>query len=111
MKILVKKSQAKEPYTFSFLGADGSSVVRSENYAVKKSCMNGIESVRKNSQAEGRYDLAESKNGKFFFNLKATNGQVVATSSLFASVALRSEAMAFLKAHAPAMPVEEVDAD
>jgi uncharacterized protein len=109
VKIVVKKSQAAEPYTFSFLDTAGASVVRSENYGVKKSCLNGIESVRKNSQADSRYELAESKNGKFYFNLKATNGQVVATSTLFASEALRSDAIAFLKAHAPEMPIEEVD--
>ncbi len=109
MKIVVKKSQAKEPFTFSFQDESGNSVVRSENYAVKKSCINGVESVRKNSQVEGRYELAESKNGKFYFNLKASNGQVVATSTLFASDALRSQAMGFLKANAPTMPVEELE--
>ncbi len=111
MKIIVKKSQAAEPFTFSFLNSEGASVVRSENYAVKKSCLNGIESVRKNSQTESRYELAESKNGKFYFNLKATNGQVVATSALFASAEQRSDAIAFLKTHAPAMPVEELVVD
>ncbi|WP_020681251.1 DUF1508 domain-containing protein [Marinobacterium rhizophilum] len=109
MKIVVKKSQAAEPYTFSFLDTSGMSLVRSENYAVKKSCLNGVESVRKNSQIDGRYALAESKNGKFFFNLKASNGQVVATSALFESADLRSDAMALLKRHATTMPIEEVE--
>ncbi len=107
MKIVVKKSQAKEPFTFAFLDAAGKTVVKSENYVAKKSCLNGVESVRKNSQVDARYEFCESKNGKYYFNLKATNGQVVGTSALFASEGERSDAISLLKEHAAAMPMEE----
>ncbi len=108
MKIVVKKSQAKEPFTFAFLDEAGKTLVKSENYAAKKSCVNGVESVRKNSQVDSRYECSESKNGKFYFNLKATNGQVVATSALFATEADRTAAISLLKSNATNMPVEEL---
>ncbi|WXG54797.1 MAG: YegP family protein [Candidatus Sedimenticola sp. (ex Thyasira tokunagai)] len=93
----MKKSEAKEPFSFSFVDDAGKSIVKSENYSAKKSAVNGVESVKKNSQELARYDLKESKNGKFFFNIKATNGQVVATSALFPSEIDRENAIALLK--------------
>jgi len=108
MKIVIKKSDAKEPFTFAFMNSADKTVVRSENYAAKKSCLNGIESVRKNSQNDNRYQLCESQNGKFYFNIKASNGQIVATSSLFASEAERDEAISFLKDNAATMRIDDL---
>ncbi len=108
MKVLLKKSQAAEPFTFSFLDDDGKVIVKSENYAQKASAKNGIESVKKNSKLDTKYVLKESKNGKFFFNLKAGNGQIIATSALFNTEADRAKAIELLKSKAASAPVEEV---
>lgn len=108
MKVVLKESQAQEPFSFSFINGEGKSVVKSENYKAKKSALNGIESVKKNCQDDKRYEMKESKNGKFFFNVKASNGQVVGTSMLFASEADRSAAITELKSDAPAAAVEGV---
>ncbi|MGV6858744.1 MAG: YegP family protein [bacterium] len=107
MKVVLKKSDAAEPFTFAFLGGDGKTIVRSENYKEKRSAVNGIESVKKNCVEDKRYEMKESKNGKFFFNLKAANGQAVATSMLFASAADRDKAVAELKGSAPAAEVDD----
>ena len=107
MKAILKKSQAQEPFSFSFVNEAGKVVVKSENYKAKKSALNGIESVRKNSQNDGRYEFKESKSGKFFFNVKASNGQIVGTSALYASEAEREAAIAELKREAPAAPLSE----
>ena len=101
MKAVLKVSQAKEPFSFSFVDDAGKTVVKSENYAAKKSAMNGIESVKKNCQVDGRYELKESKNGKYYFNVKASNGQIVGTSTLYASEADRESAIALLKKEGP----------
>lgn len=101
MKAVLKKSDAVEPFTFSFQGSDGKSILRSENYKEKRSAINGIESVKKNCTQDGRYELKESSNGKFYFNLKAGNGQIVATSSMYASEADRSAIIETLKKDAP----------
>ena len=107
MKAVLKKSDAAEPFTFSFLGKDGKTMVRSENYKEKRSATNGIESVKKNCTEDGRYEMKESSNGKFFFNLKAANGQVVATSMLYASDADRSAAISELKKDGPNAEVDD----
>ena len=106
MTAILRKSEAKEPFSFIFVNGD-KTIVKSENYAQKASAKNGIESVKKNSQVEGRYELKESSNGKFYFNLKASNGQVVGTSSMFASAGDRDAAIATLKSDAPGATVED----
>lgn len=107
MTIKLRKSDAKEPFSFIYVNKEGKTIVKSENYAQKANAKNGIESVRKNSQEDSRYELKESSNGKFFFNIKATNGQVVGTSALFDTDTLRSAAIAELKADAPKAKVED----
>ncbi|WP_343222995.1 YegP family protein [Lysobacter sp. ESA13C] len=41
-----------------------------------------IESLKKNSALDERYECKDSSNGKPMFNLKASNGQVIGTSEL-----------------------------
>ena len=99
MNVILKKSDAAEPFTFSFQD-NGKSVLRSENYKAKSSAVNGIESVKKNCVNDARYEMKESSNGKFYFNLKSSNGQIVATSAMFASAADRDTVIATLKSQA-----------
>ncbi|GAB6010025.1 YegP family protein [Dysgonomonas reticulitermitis] len=43
----------------------------------------------------------EAKNGKPYFNLKASNGQVIGTSEMYESVAARDNGIASVKKNAP----------
>lgn len=93
MKAILKKSDAKEPFTFSFVDGSGKMLVRSENYAARKNAVNGIESVKTNCADQSRYAMEEARNGKLYFNLKAANGQIVATSAMFDSASDRDAAV------------------
>ena len=110
MQVVLKESQAQEPFSFSFIDSEGRALLKSENYKAKKSAINGIESVKKNCLNDDRYEMKASKNGKFFFNVKASNGQVVGTSMLFATEADRNGAIAELKSGGPDGAVEEQSA-
>ncbi|MBU0923763.1 YegP family protein [bacterium] len=107
MTIKLRKSDANEPFSFIFVNAEGKTIIKSENYAQKASAKNGIESVKKNCQEDSRYELKESANGKQFFNIKSTNGQIVGTSALFSDVIERSAAIAELKANSEDAIIEE----
>ena len=107
MTINLRKSEAKEPFSFIFVNAEGKTIIKSENYAQKASAKNGIESVKKNCQEDSRYELKESSNGKAFFNIKSTNGQIVGTSALFEDEDQRSAAIAELKADSADAEVTE----
>ena len=69
--------------------------------------MNGIESVKKNCGNDARYEMKESSNGKFYFNLKSSNGQIVATSAMFASAADRDAVITTIKSQAPDASVDD----
>lgn len=102
----LKKSEGGE-FHFNFIGEEDKTILRSEQYSSKASAQNGIESVRSNAGNDSRYELKTSSSGKFYFNLKATNGQVVGTSMMYAGEAEREAAIAQVKNGAPQAGVVE----
>ena len=51
---------------FALKAGNGEVILQSQGYASKASCANGIESVRKNSQDESRFEKKTASNGKFY---------------------------------------------
>jgi hypothetical protein len=94
-------------FQFNLKAGNGQVILSSEGYAAKASCLNGIESVRTNSAVEGRFESKESANGKFYFNLKASNGQVVGSSQMYESAASRDNGIESVKTNAPDAEVED----
>ena len=83
-KFEVYKDKAGE-FRFRLKAANGQNILSSEGYKTKTSCMNGVESVKKNSQTPDRFAKKKTPSGKFRFNLTSTNGQTVGTSQSYAS--------------------------
>ncbi|MDR0824409.1 MAG: YegP family protein [Prevotella sp.] len=88
-------------FQFNLKAGNGQVILTSEGYTKKENCKNGIESVKKNSLVDARFDKLESKNGKPYFNLKATNGQIIGSSEMYESVASRDNGIASVKKNAP----------
>ena len=72
-------------FQFNLKATNGQVILTSQGYATKATCLNGIESVKKNSQDEKRFDIKEATNGKPYFNLMATNGQIIGSSQMYAN--------------------------
>lgn len=85
MGTFVISKRKDNEFQFNLKAGNGQVVLTSEGYSSRAACDNGIESVRKNSQDETRFERKESSNGKPFFNLKATNGQIIGKSELYES--------------------------
>lgn len=94
-------------FQFSLKAGNGQEILASEGYTTKAACLNGVESVKKNSQVEARFDKLESKNGKFYFNLKATNGQIIGTSEMYESIASRDNGIASVAKNAPDATIDD----
>jgi uncharacterized protein YegP (UPF0339 family) len=78
--------KGKDGQTFFHLKAgNGQVILASEMYKAKESALGGIESVRKNAPIAERYEKLTSKNGKFYFTLKAANSQVIGNSEMYDS--------------------------
>ncbi len=97
-------------FQFNLKAGNGQIILSSEGYASKASCKNGIESVRKNSQDDAKFESLESKNGKFYFNLKATNGQVIGVSEMYESAASRKNGIESVRKNAPDAEVVDLTA-
>lgn len=88
-------------FQFNLKAGNGQVILASEGYTTKTNCNNGIESVKKNAPVDERYDRKEAKNGKPYFNLKATNGQIIGTSEMYESVSGRENGIESVKKNAP----------
>lgn len=105
-KFVITK-RANGEFQFNLKAGNGQTILASEGYTTKAACDNGVESVRKNSQDDGRYERKESSNGKYYFNLKATNGQIIGSSEMYESVASRENGIESVTKNAPDAVVED----
>ena len=105
-KFEIYKDKAGE-FRFRLKAGNGQVILASEGYKAKASCENGIESVRKNSQNDGRFERKESKSGKPMFNLKASNGQVIGTSEMYESNSACENGIASVAKNAPDAKVDD----
>jgi uncharacterized protein YegP (UPF0339 family) len=106
-KFIVSKTKDGQEY-FVLKASNGQTVLQGERYKSKKSCANGIESVRKNSQDENRFEVKTAKDGRTYFVLKAANGQVIGKSQMYKSASGCSNGIASVAKNAPdAVVVEE----
>ena len=87
---------------FDLKAGNGEVIATSEVYSAEASCRNGIASVQKNAPVanledqtvEGyetakhpKFEVYADKKGEFRFRLKATNGEIIATSEGYTSKA------------------------
>lgn len=84
------------PYFEVFKGADGRSyfhllaanhenILASQAYDSRTAALGGMLSVLENGVVAARYELLRAKNGQYYFNLEAANGQVIGTSETYTS--------------------------
>ncbi|AZI68221.1 DUF1508 domain-containing protein [Kaistella daneshvariae] len=79
----VISSRKNGAYHFNLKAGNGHVILSSESYKSKTACQNGIESVKKNAANTARFEKISAPNGKFYFTLKASNGQVLGTSEMY----------------------------
>ncbi|MNL28040.1 hypothetical protein D3C87_1496690 [compost metagenome] len=95
-------------YQFNLKAGNGQVILASEGYSSKSACQNGIESVRKNAQDDSKFERKTSSNGKPYFNLKASNGQVIGNSEMYESEASRENGIESVKKNAPTADVSDL---
>lgn len=87
----------KGQFHFVLKAGNGEVILRSETYETKAAAETGIASVQKNSPLDERYERKEAVNGKFYFNLKAANHQIIGTSQMYASSSGRDNGIESVK--------------
>lgn len=105
-KYVISK-RANGEFQFNLKADNGQVILASEGYTTKAACENGIESVKKNSPDDGRYERKTSSNGKYFFSLKAGNGQIIGSSEMYETTAGRDNGIESVKKNGPSEKVED----
>lgn len=95
------KTSSNGKFYFNLKAGNGQIILSSEMYESKSAAENGIASVKKNSADDGRYERKESSNGKPYFNLKASNGQVIGKSEMYESTASMENGIESVKKNGP----------
>ena len=119
-KFVVKHT--KTGIKFDLKATNGQVIATSEVYNSKDACMNGIESVKKNSavaqvedqtvenfekQKNPKFQVFKDKAGEFRFNLTAKNGQIIASEG-YKTMANCIGGVESVISNAPDAPVEEL---
>ena len=97
----VISTRKNDEFQFNLQAGNGQVILSSEGYTTKAAALNGIESVRTNSQNESKFDKLTSTNGKFYFNLKAGNGQIIGSSQMYESEQTRDNGINSVMSNAP----------
>ncbi len=105
---------------FDLKATNGEVIATSEVYATLASCKKGIASVAKNApianvedqtvegfekQKHPKFELYTDKAGEFRFRLKATNGEIIAVSEGYKTMASCQNGVASVKKNAVDAPV------
>ncbi|MCE3074351.1 YegP family protein [Chryseobacterium gwangjuense] len=94
-------------FQFNLKAGNGQVILSSQGYSTKSSCENGIDSVKKNSQDDSKFERNAAKDGRHYFNLKATNGQIIGTSQMYEAASGMENGIESVKTNAPDASVEE----
>ena len=94
-------------YQFNLKASNGQVILTSQGYSLKSSCINGIDSVKTNAADLSKFESKMSTNEKYFFNLKAANGQIIGSSQMYTTEAARDNGIQSVHTNAPMATVED----
>ncbi|MCP4445424.1 MAG: YegP family protein [Myxococcales bacterium] len=72
-------------YYFNLKAANGEIVLQSQAYGSEAAAMNATFAIVDSGALKGSYDIEKAKEGQYYFNLKAANGEIIGTSEMYYS--------------------------
>ncbi len=121
-KFVIKET--KTGVKFDLKATNGQVIATSEVYTTLAACKNGIESVRTNApiaavedqtkegyetEKNPKFEMYTDKAGEFRFRLTAKNGQTIATSEGYTTIAACKNGIESVKKNAPEAEVVEAE--
>lgn len=88
-------------FFFRLKAGNGETILSSEQYTTRSACLNGVESVKKNAPEDERYKRLEAKDGRYYFNLRAGNHEIIGTSQMYKDKSGMENGIESVKNHAP----------
>jgi len=94
-------------FRFNLKASNGQIILTSETYDKRSSAVKGIESVRKNSQNDKRFERKAGKDGSPFFVLKASNGEPIGRSEMYKTKSSMEGGIVSVAKNAPSAVVKD----
>jgi uncharacterized protein YegP (UPF0339 family) len=95
------KKRTNGEFMFNLKAGNGEIILTSEGYESKQGCENGIDSVKTNAPDDDNYDRKKSSNSKYYFTLKAGNGEIIGKSEMYETTQGRDNGIESVKTNAP----------
>ena len=102
----VNKSKADE-FFFVLKAGNGEAVITSEMYASRDAADTGIASVQANSLEDFNYERATATDGRFHFNLRAPNHEVIGASQMYATMETREIGITAVKENGKSTTIKD----
>jgi len=110
---ILKTAKDGQTY-FTLTAGNGEPIGKSEMYKAKASAENGIASVKKNApnaeidgEKNPKFNLKEGNDGKTYFNLTATNGEIILASQGYASKSGAENGIASVKKNSQEAEIDD----
>lgn len=103
---LLKAKNGK--FRFNLKSGNGQIVISSQMYDKRVSATNGIKSIQKNCGNDKCFERKSARNGKPYFVLKSTNGQVIGQSQQYSGTASMEKGISSVKTNAPVAAVKDL---
>ena len=88
-------------FRYRLNAGNGECILSGEAYASKQGCLKGIDSVRTNAAFDRRFEKKESRDARFYFVIKARNGEVIGKSGMYNSASGRDKGIRSVALNAP----------
>lgn len=107
-KFEVYQSGKKDEFRFRLKADNGETILSSEGYTTKASCMNGIESVKKNAGDPIRFTKLTTPSKMYRFSITAPNNQIIGTSQNYKSESGRNNGIESVMKNAGNAEIQEI---
>ncbi len=88
---------ASGKFHFVLKAGNNETILSSQQYASHDTAVNGIESVKKHGADAKNFEKKDSAKGEPYFNLVASNGQIIGTSEMYTAAAGRDNGIESVK--------------
>lgn len=99
-KFELKKGKSGK-FSFNLKSGNGQVVFTSQTYDSKRSATAGINSVKKNAAKDSSFERKASSKSQPYFVMKATNGQVIGKSQMYANAVSMEKGIKSVMQNAP----------
>lgn len=111
MATFIITTRTNGEFQFNLHAENDEIILTSEGYSNKGNCKNGIESVQQHASVDELYELNTSEDDQFYFNLKASNGQVIGTSEMYETEDARDQGLQAVKQLASEADIDDQSYD